>query len=136
MAGVFKVLTSQIRGGIILNMPRVRGETFLFDPQRLLTGDQLQDEYLEDFGGGGVYVHDTVVHQENFVHPADGDVHTQSVESLWNRAKSKLRKGNGTSQALLESYVKEAMWRESYAKDQQKEVFGSVLRLIAEYYVV
>ena len=136
MAGVFKVLTSQIRGGIILNMPRVRGETFLFDPQRLLTGDQLQDEYLEDFGGGGVYVHDTVVHQENFVHPADGDVHTQSVESLWNRAKSKLRKGNGTSQALLESYVKEAMWRESYAKDQQKEVFGSVLRLIAEYYAV
>ena len=78
----------------------------------------------------------SVVHQENFVHPADGDVHTQSVESLWNRAKSKLRKGNGTSQALLESYVKEAMWRESYAKDQQKEVFGSVLRLIAEYYVV
>ena len=136
MAGVFKVLTSQIRGGIILNMPRVRGETFLFDPQRLLTGDQLQDEYLEDFGGGGVYVHDTVVHQENFVHPADGDVHTQSVESLWNRAKSKLRKGNGTSQALLESYVKEAMWRESYAKEHQKEVFGSVLRLIAEYYVV
>ena len=90
MAGVFKVLTSQIRGGIILNMPRVRGETFLFDPQRL-TGDQLQDEYLEDFGGGGVYVHDTVVHQENFVHPADGDGQTQSVESLWNRAKSKLR---------------------------------------------
>ena len=32
------------RGGKILNMPRVRGETFLFDPQRLLTGDQLQDE--------------------------------------------------------------------------------------------
>ena len=43
---------------------------------------------------------------------------------------------NGTSQALLESDVKKLMLRESYAKDQQKEVFESVLRLIAEYFVV
>ena len=71
-----------------------------------------------------------------FVQSADGDVHTSSVESLWGGAKSKLRRENGTSQALLESYVKEATWRESDAMDQQNEVFGSLLRLIAQYYVV
>ena len=65
----------------------------------------------------------SVVHQENFVHPADGDRHTLSFESLWNRAKSKLRRGNGTGQALLESYVKEAKWRESSTKGSFLEAF-------------
>ena len=36
-------------------------------------------EHLEEFGGGGVYVHDTIIHNENFV---VADIHTQSAESL------------------------------------------------------
>ena len=89
-------------------------------------------EHLEEFGGGGVYVL-TIIHNENF---EVADIHTQSVESLWKRAKAKLRKGNGTSEELLESYVKEAMWREKYAMERRHEVFLSILRLIAEYYAV
>ena len=42
---------------------------------------------LETFGGGGVFTHNVVVHQHNFVDPADGDVHTQNIECLWKRAK-------------------------------------------------
>ena len=90
-------------------------------------------EHLEEFGGGGVYVHDTIIHNENFV---VAGIHTQSVKFLWKRAKEKLRKGNGTSEELLKSYVKEAMWRENYAMEQRHEVFSSILRLIAEYYAV
>ena len=51
------------------------------------------------------------------------EIHTQSVESLSKRAKAKLRKGNGTSEELLESYVKEAIWCENYALTQRHEVF-------------
>ena len=67
-----------------------------------------------------MYVHDTIIHNENFV---VADIHTQSVESLWKRAKAKLRKGNGTSEELMESYVKEAMWRENYAMERLHQVF-------------
>ena len=39
---------------------------------------------------GGVYLHDVVVHQQNFVDPLHPEVHTQNVENLWMHAKRKL----------------------------------------------
>ena len=35
----------------------------------------------------GIYLHSVVIHAENFVNPIDQDVHTQSIESVWCRAK-------------------------------------------------
>jgi len=46
---------------------------------------------------GGIYTHDVIVHQQNFVDPGDEDVHTQNVENMWMRAKRKLRRQFGTS---------------------------------------
>ena len=63
----------------------------------------------------------------------DPEIHTQSVESMWKRAKRKLRAGSGTSAELFPSYVMEAMWRENYAHDDGKEVFASMLHLITQY---
>ena len=52
-----------------------------------------------------------VVCKQNFIHPNDPNhVHTQSIESLWKRAKRKLRDASGTSEALFPSYVSEVMW--------------------------
>ena len=55
-------------------------------------------------------------------------IHTQSVESLSKRAKAKLRKGNGTSEELLESYVKEAMWCHEVF-----QVFSSYRRILCSF---
>ena len=64
---------------------------------------------LNTFGGGCVYHYIGIVHQENFVHPAGLEVHTQSIESLWKRAKKKLCNATGASHDLFESYMKEFM---------------------------
>ena len=39
---------------------------------------------------GGIYLHDVVVHQHNFVAPLHPDVHTQNTDLLWMRAERKL----------------------------------------------
>ena len=33
--------------------------------------------------GHGSYQHSVVVHERNFVHPDDAEVHTQNMENLW-----------------------------------------------------
>jgi transposase-like protein len=91
---------------------------------------------LATFGGGGVYSHNIVVHQHNFVNPIDPAIHTQSVESMWKRAKKKLRNQSGTSQALFPSYIREFMWRENVCKSENKDVFSCIIGLIAVTYVL
>ena len=86
--------------------------------------------------GGGVFVHDVVVHERNFLNPNNPDINTQSVESLWKRAKKKLRNAGGTSNALFPSYISEVVWRENYARANEKEIFSSFIRLITDYYVL
>ena len=66
----------------------------------------------------------------------DTEIHTQSIESLWKRAKKKLRNQSGTSQELFPSYLKEVMWRENYCKAENKDCFPSFVRLIAENYAL
>ena len=48
-----------------------------------------------------MYTHSTIVHQEHFVDPDDNEVHTKLVENLWMRAKRKIRRQFGTSDALF-----------------------------------
>ena len=36
---------------------------------------------------GGIYTHDVVIHQDNFVDPLDRSIHSQNIESMWSRAK-------------------------------------------------
>ena len=37
----------------------------------------------------GVYIHETVIHDANFVNP---DIHTQNIENMWMHVKQKLRR--------------------------------------------
>ena len=58
----------------------------------------------------GVYTHAVINHSENFVDPDDAETQTQSVENFWMRAKRKLRRQCGTSEALFPSYLSEFMY--------------------------
>ena len=83
---------------------------------------------------GGLYSHSFVVHQRNFVSPQNSDVHTNSIDNLWMRAKRKFRRQFGTSDSLFESYLHEFIWRNTI-KDH-KLVFGEFLKLIRLTYVM
>ena len=59
---------------------------------------------------GGVYLHDVVIHEQNFIHPVHPDIHTQNVECMWMRCKRKLKRQVGTSRELFTTYLREFMW--------------------------
>ncbi|GAB1604318.1 hypothetical protein Ahia01_000713200 [Argonauta hians] len=61
-----------------------------------------------------VYKHDVIVHQSNFVDPNNTEIHTQSIENTWMRAKRKIRRQFGTSQRLFPSYLNEFLWRNRF----------------------
>ena len=46
-----------------------------------------------------------------FVDPMTG-VHPQTIESYWNRVKTKLKTMKGVRRDLLPGYLDEFMWRE------------------------
>ena len=60
----------------------------------------------------GIYIHDVIVHQRNFVDPNDPTVHTQFIENTWMRAKRKSHRHHGTSGPLFQSYIAEFLWRQ------------------------
>lgn len=61
------------------------------------------------------YQHGAVNHSRHFVDPVTG-VHTQTVESYWNRVKTKLKRMKGCDGNQLAGYLDEFMWRERYGK--------------------
>jgi len=81
--------------------------------------------------GGGIYTHEYVVHQRNFVDPQDDNIHTQNVENLWWRAKRKIRRQQGTSRELFTSYLHEFIFRNSL---RDKDIFVEMINCIGESY--
>lgn len=59
------------------------------------------------------YTYAAVNHSENFVDPNTG-VHTQHVESYWNKSKKKLKASSGTTLEMLPGYLHERMWRDRH----------------------
>lgn len=77
--------------------------------------------------------HCTVNHSVEFVTPSG--VHTNHIESYWNRAKIKLKRMRGCHRSQLPSYLDEFMWRERYGKTND-EVLENICRDIALWYPV
>ena len=75
-----------------------------------------------------------VNHSLNFVDPVTG-VHTQNVESYWNRVKTKLKRMKGCDGDQLPSYLDEFMWRERHGTTSW-EAFDNICRDIALKYPV
>ena len=63
--------------------------------------------------------HRMVNHSLHFVDPATG-VHTKTVESYWNRVKTKLKRMKGFDGDQLHRYLDEFMSRERYGKRVMK----------------
>ena len=55
------------------------------------------------------YTHHTVCHDRNFVDPETG-VHTNGIEGLWSRAKSKIKTMHGTTRDPILEYIAEYMF--------------------------
>jgi transposase-like protein len=83
--------------------------------------------------GGGIYDHEVIIHEQNFVDPNDGNIHTQSIENVWMRAKRKLKRQFGTSRDLFPSYIHEFIWRNKFAR---QNTFMSFLVCLTQQYEV
>ena len=77
-----------------------------------------------------VAAHKTVNYSVQFVTPSG--VHTQNVESYWNRAKIKIRKMRGCAAQEVPSYLDEFMWRVRFGKTT-REAMDSIIHDIALY---
>ncbi len=78
--------------------------------------------------------HGIVNHSLNFVDPGTG-VHTQHVESYWNRIKHKFKRMMGVQRAQLALYLDEFMWRERYGRNDML-CFNNIVADIATQYPV
>ena len=59
--------------------------------------------------------HQTVNYIIEFVNSTTG-VHTQNMESYWNRVKIKIKRMRGCHDQIMSSYLDEFMWREHHGR--------------------
>ena len=78
--------------------------------------------------------HAAVNHSRHFVDPVSG-VHTQTVESYWNRVKTKLKRMKGCDSNELPGYLDEFMWRERYGRSAS-EALRNIMQNISNQYPV
>ena len=78
--------------------------------------------------------HGTVNHSIEFVDQVTG-VHTQNIESYWNRVKIKIKRMRGCHEEQLAGYLDEFMYRERYGRTA-RELFDNIITDIAHQYPV
>ena len=78
--------------------------------------------------------HRTVNHSLHFKDPVTG-IHTQFIESYWNRVKIKLKRMRGCHRDELPSYLDEFMWFERHGKTVHG-AFHNICRDIKHKYPV
>jgi len=71
------------------------------------------------------FEHHTVNHRHNFVDPLTG-VHTQHVESYWNRVKSRIKEMKGLSRESLPKFVSEFVFKD-YHRERALTVLVGLL---------
>ena len=71
-------------------------------------------------------------HSLHFVDPVTG-VHTQNIESYWNRAKLKLKRMKGCHADQLPSYLDEFMWRERFGETSRNAWNNIILHISQQY---
>ena len=78
--------------------------------------------------------HEVVNHSLHFIDPTTG-VHTQHVESYWNRVKGKMKHMRGCHAEQLPSYLDEFMWWKRHGRSAGI-VFYQIMQDIATQYPV
>ena len=75
-----------------------------------------------------------VNHSLHFVDPTSG-VNTQTVESYWNRVKTKFKRMMGVTSAQLALHLDEFMWRKRRGKTAS-QAFNNVCADISTYIIM
>ena len=76
--------------------------------------------------------HRVVVHARNFVDPVTG-VHTQEIESAWNRLKRRAKQIMGIRRQDLQLFLDESMWKDWRVAHDSNAIFEFV-PVEAHYY--
>ena len=77
------------------------------------------------------YAHETVNHSViNFVNRM-ADIHTQTIESYWNKHKYMIKKMKGCRKDLLHSYLFEMMWRDRFGTNSFEKNMWSHCSLLS-----
>ena len=84
----------------------------------------------------GIYQHDVVIHEKNFVDPFENEIHTQNIENMWMRVKHKLKRQFGTSNGLFPSYLDEFVVRNVLTKNKRHQTYNIIIALISDQYIV
>ena len=66
---------------------------------------------------GRRYIHKTVNHSKEFVKKEDKKIHTQNIESLWQKLKRRHKTEFGTADTTFESYMNEFVWKQQFGGD-------------------
>lgn len=104
--------------------------------QYILPGSRIISDGWRAYGNlgnlrGGIYIHDTINHTENFVDPDDATVHTQHIENTWMRVKRQIRRRFGTSVDLFPTYLAEFMWKNAH---KDKKMFSAFITAVRSQY--
>ncbi|KCZ79878.1 hypothetical protein H312_02728 [Anncaliia algerae PRA339] len=73
------------------------------------------------------FIHYSVNHSLYFVDPNTG-IHTQHIESYWNRQKLRIKNLRGIRRRDLQYYLAEFIWKDHYKNDMHEKIF-EVIRL-------
>ena len=115
---VFGAYDTQRKVGFIRRVPDRSASTLLpIIVEWCLPGTIIVSDGWAPYNGiaGNVFEHEVVIHEHHFVDPVT-HVHTNAVESYWQRCKRRFKRMYGTSSELLESHLNEFMWLERYGK--------------------
>ena len=136
---VFGGIESQSRKCFLVEVPDRRRETleekirqFILPGTHIISDGWPSYTNIEGIDGG-VYSHQVIIHEQNFVDSDDNAIHTQNVENLWMRVKRKLRRQFGTSDLLFTSYLHEFMWRGRF---KDIPIFSALIICINQFYNV
>lgn len=82
--------------------------------RRIRTGTTIYSDSWAGYGDLNEigYIHQMVNHSENFVNPNDKNVHTQTIESSWQKLKSSLKKKELISKFILRNTLQSTCLKE------------------------
>lgn len=117
--------------GFMCIVPNRTQATFLPIIQRVcLPGSIIWSDQWRGYMNLSTFIdldHFTVNHRQGFVNRANG-VNTQTVESYWNRQKSRIKAMKGIRKDKLETYLQEFMFRDNFL-DENFEKLLELLRI-------
>ena len=73
--------------------------------------------------------HEWVNHQINFVDHLDPNVRSQGIEATWSAVKAKIRRLQGTSPALMPSYLDQYIFRRAHKNERLRPDYTCLLCL-------